>query len=58
MNDGIVLTYIKDNILYPVGITKEQNDMIQIIVPHILGKVTVIKDKPLGEAINYTEEDK
>lgn len=51
MKDGIVLMYCKDNILYPVALTLEQDAMIQMIVPATLGTVKVI-DAPQGSVVD------
>lgn len=53
--DGAVVTYCKDGVLYPVGITKEQNQMIQIIIRGFVNPLPVLLDHPIGEAVNYAE---
>lgn len=52
MKDGLVLFYMKDDILYPVMMTKEQVDtfeMIQMLLPQ---PIRVAFDKPQGKAEN------
>ena len=56
MKDGLVLMYLKDGVIYPCGISKEQNEILQNIVTGMLGKIYVYKDKPVGEAENYKAE--
>ena len=53
MDDQFMLGYISDGIVYPVAMSTEQNRLLQDVIPSIIsneGKVTVVKDKPLGEA--------
>lgn len=54
MDDRFNLTYIKDGIIYPVALTAEQDSILKNVVPSLVannGKIRIIKDKPLGEAI-------
>ena len=51
MKDGIVVMYCKNDTIYPVALTQEQDDMIQLIVPATLGTVKVI-DAPQGSVVN------
>lgn len=54
MKDGLVLFYMKDNILYPVALDKEGYNMLQFIGNSITGgkPLRVLLDKPMGEAVN------
>ena len=58
MQDGLILMYVKDDTVYPVAITQEQYDMLQIVVPGAVldGKINLI-DKPQGQAINLIEKE-
>ena len=56
VKDGLCLTYIKDGVMYPVGISKEQDTILQNIIPSMLGKLYVYTDKPIGDVINYMEK--
>lgn len=56
MKDGVVLMYVKDNTIYPVGMTQEQLDMLQLMVKGIFGEQPLkVIDKPQGEAVNLME---
>jgi len=50
LEDGLILMYIKDGKIYPIAMSQEQYDLLQV-----LGKafepIKVI-DKPQGEAVN------
>ena len=50
-SDGIVIMYCKDGIIYPVGLKKEQLEMLDISIGLALQDgVTVFKDKPQGKS--------
>ncbi|ADY20333.1 hypothetical protein YBT020_05435 [Bacillus thuringiensis serovar finitimus YBT-020] len=51
MNDQLVLMYCKDGVIYPVALTKEQQEMLPF-VGMMLGEIKVVGDKPQGQAIN------
>lgn len=48
MKDGIVLFYSKENTIYPISLTKEQTNLLPLIL-QTLGKLTVIENMPQGE---------
>jgi hypothetical protein len=49
MEDGtFIIFYVKNNQMYPVMITKEQHELIQMFIPNILGKNIQVFDKPQG----------
>lgn len=53
IKDGIVLFYAKDGILYPVGMTDEQVQTIDLMLGMGLeGKLKVFTDQPMGDLIN------
>ncbi|PEA85660.1 hypothetical protein [Bacillus thuringiensis] len=54
MKDGVVLMYCKDGVLYPVALTNEQNEMLQLS-SMLFQLLKVIFDKPQGQAINLLE---
>lgn len=54
MKDGVVLMYCKDGVLYPVALTSEQNEMLQLS-SMIFQPLKVVFDKPQGQAINLLE---
>lgn len=56
MNDGVVLMYCKDGVLYPVGLTESQHTMLQLTVKAIASPLPVMFSKPLGRAINYANK--
>ncbi|CAH1215139.1 hypothetical protein PAECIP111891_04214 [Paenibacillus allorhizoplanae] len=51
--DGLALFYIKEGILYPVGMTIEQKQMFDIYMAALPGKISVIGNMPQGEARTY-----
>ncbi|EJS63459.1 hypothetical protein [Bacillus cereus] len=57
MKDGVVLMYCKDAVLYPVALTSEQNEMLQLS-SMIFQPLKVVFDKPQGQAINLLEDKK
>lgn len=54
MKDQVVLMYCKDGVLYPVALTNEQNEMLQISA-RLFSPLKVIFDKQQGQAINLLE---
>ncbi|WP_180228237.1 hypothetical protein [Bacillus thuringiensis] len=54
MKDGVVLMYCKDGVLYPVALTNEQNEMLQM-TSMLFQPLKVVFDKPQGQAINLME---
>ncbi|MGG0209566.1 hypothetical protein [Bacillus mycoides] len=57
MKDGVVLMYCKDGVLYPVALTSDQNEMLQLS-SMIFQPLKVVFDKPQGQAINLLEDKK
>lgn len=55
MKDGVALMYLKDGVLYPVALSQEQNDTLQFTA-RLLGPLSVVFDKPQGNAINLFEK--
>ncbi|MDA2525869.1 hypothetical protein PDQ24_28970 [Bacillus cereus] len=51
MKDGVVLMYCKDGVLYPVALTNEQNEMLQMSAM-LFQPLKVVFDKPQGQAVN------
>ncbi|MEB9422715.1 hypothetical protein P4I85_15095 [Bacillus cereus] len=54
MKDGVILMYCKDGVLYPVALTNEQNEMLQMSAM-MFQPLKVVFDKPQGQAINLME---
>jgi hypothetical protein len=52
MKDGFILMYVKDGVIYPVALTEEQLEVVRLLVKAVPGTVTIIKDKPQGDAVN------
>lgn len=50
IEDGLYLFYIKDEDIYPVGLSQEQWDMLQFMGNVIAGDPIKIIDKSLGKA--------
>ncbi|MDY7965422.1 hypothetical protein [Bacillus thuringiensis] len=51
MKDGVVLMYCKDGVLYPVALTNEQYEMLQMS-SMLFQPLKVVFDKPQGQAVN------
>ena len=49
--------YCKDGVLYPVALTNEQNEMLQMS-SMLFQPLKVVFDKPQGQAINLMEDKK
>lgn len=54
MKDGVVLFYCKDNTIYPVAFTEEQNELLQM-TSSLFSPLKVIIDKPQGPAMNLVK---
>ena len=57
-NGDFAIFYIKDGQLYPVAISEEQHQMLQMMIPATLGNDIKVIDRPQGELINLKEETK
>lgn len=44
--------YVKDNTIYPVALTQDQVNMFNLIQQVIPQPITVMKNHPVGEAVN------
>lgn len=55
MKDGAVLMYCKDGVLYPVALTAEQNEILQITA-RIFAPLNVVMNKPQGKVINLSSK--
>jgi len=59
MNNGdFVIFYIRNKQLYPVALSNDEYQMLQMTIPSILGKDIKLIDRPQGEVINLKEEIK
>jgi len=50
-NDSIILVYQKNGIVYPVALTKEQDELVKMALSAIFTKgneIVVCIDKPIG----------
>lgn len=54
-NDGIVIMYCKNGIIYPVGLNKEQLEMLDLSMGICFPGTLSIINKPLGEIMNLKE---
>ncbi len=55
MKDGIVLFYCKDDILYPVALTAEQQQILEM-TSSLFSPLKVVQDRPQGKAVNLMEK--
>jgi hypothetical protein len=51
MKDGVVLMYMKDDVLYPVALSESQFEMLQL-TSKIFEPLQVVFSKPQGEVVN------
>ncbi|KHE73170.1 hypothetical protein [Halobacillus sp. BBL2006] len=56
MKDQAVLMYVKDETLYPVALTEEQQYMLQMTVK-LFSPLTIVQDHPQGKACNLLPLD-
>ncbi|MBX4259757.1 hypothetical protein KTC96_24845 (plasmid) [Clostridium estertheticum] len=57
INDGIVIMYCKDGVIYPVGLNQEQLEMIDLSIGMCLqGSLNVIGNRPLGQIMNLKKK--
>lgn len=55
--DGLALVYVKDSVAYPVALSKEQLEMLDITIGVCLSDgMKVIGDKPIEKVINLLEK--
>ncbi|MEE6185193.1 hypothetical protein ACQ3VH_13515 [Bacillus pretiosus] len=54
MKGRVILMYCKDGVPYPVALTNEQNEMLQMS-SMLFQVLKVVFDKPQGQAINLME---
>lgn len=47
--DGIALTYVKDGIMYPVGLTEKQVEGLEIMLGAILGGELSVIGSPIAK---------
>lgn len=50
VENGLYLFYVKDENIYPVGLSQEQWDMLQFVGNAVAGDPIKVLDKPLGKA--------
>lgn len=48
--DGLALVYVKDDVIYPVAINKEELELLDIMIPSIIKKIRPITDCSMGKA--------
>jgi hypothetical protein len=53
VKDGAVLMYCKDGVLYPVALSAEQNEVLQITA-RIFAPLNVVMNKPQGKVVNLS----
>lgn len=55
MKDGIVLFYNMGGTLYPVALTQQQQQILEITAG-LFSPLTVVKDQPIGKVVNLLED--
>jgi len=58
MEDGLVLMYVKENILYSVALTQEQLDTFEFIQQVLPQPIKIMSNKPIGKVVNLIKESK
>lgn len=56
IEDGLYLIYVKGEMMYPIGMTKEQWDMLQFLGNAIAGDPIRVISEPMGKAINLSRK--
>lgn len=58
MNDKFIIFYVKNDITYPVTLSQEQFDMLQLMIPMVFqGKTINVINEPQG-TIEYLKGGK
>ena len=57
-SDGIVIMYVKDGVVYPVALKKDQIEFIDFSIGMMFGKLSVITDHPQGKIKDLLENIK
>ncbi|NFO71997.1 hypothetical protein FDC51_17935 [Clostridium botulinum] len=56
-NDGLVLMYCQKDVIYPVALSKEQLELLDITIGMWLSDgMKVIGDKPIGKVTDLLEK--
>jgi hypothetical protein len=55
--DGLALFYIRDKTVYPVALTQEQVDMLDLVLAAALRTIKVVENKPVGKATNLINKE-
>ena len=56
-SDGIMLAYVKNGTVYPLGLSQEQSEMVDLMLGMALNdtKVTYLEKHPMGKVYNMKE---
>lgn len=57
MKDQAVLFYAMNGVLYPVALTEDQSNMLQMLVK-VFEPLPVVQSHPQGEAVNLINQVK
>ena len=52
--NGVMISYVKDETVYPVLLTKEQSEVLDFYLSLLPGKLRVVTDKPQGASYQLT----
>jgi hypothetical protein len=53
IKDGdFVIFFVKEGQLYPVGLSKEEHQILQMMIPASINSPIKVLDKPQGEVLN------
>lgn len=49
-SDGLALFYVKDGVVYPIAICKEELELLDMMIASMITKASPIMDVPIGKA--------
>lgn len=50
-SDGLMLAYVKDGVVYPIALSEENLEMLDLTIGMMLKEITLI-NKPMGKVIS------
>ena len=57
-NAGIVLAYVKEGTLYPIALSEEQLQALDLLIPMALNHKVNIINSSIGKVVNLCKEKK
>lgn len=50
-SDGLIFMYVRDGVIYPIAVKKENLEMIDLMIPTMIGEIKVVTCKPQGNLV-------